>query len=110
MALPSQVLKKHIYPDDFSEDDKLEFDRLDVESKLYHADIYKKDKWLIHLAIIGYIRKQRNGGDDDVILKEDELAEMKAKYKLKSRVFETDVPEFLQDKNHEIYKEITVQE
>ena len=27
-----------------------------------------------------------------------------------SRVFETGVPGFLQDKNHEIYKEITVQE
>ena len=110
MALPSQVLKKTIYPEDFTKDEELEFDRLDVESKLYHADIYRKDKWLIHLAIIAYIRKQRNGNGDDIILKDDELAEMKAQYKLKSLVFETDVPEFLQDKNHEIYKEITVKE
>jgi hypothetical protein len=110
MALPSQVLKKTIYPEDFTEDEKMQFDHLDVESRLYHGDIYKKDKWLIHLAIIAYIRKQRNGNGDDIILKDDELAEMKAQYKLKSLVFETDVPEFLQDKNHEIYKEITVKE
>jgi len=108
--LPSQVLKKQIYPEDFSEDEKLEFDRLDVESKIYHADIYKRDRWLIHLAIIGYIRKQRNGGDDDVILNDDEIAEMKEKYKLKCRVFNTDIPEFLQDKDHEIYKGISTQE
>ena len=110
MALPSQVLKKTIYPEDFTDDEKMQFDHLNVESKLYHADIYKKDKWLVHLAIIAYIRKQRNGGDDDIILNQSELDEMKEQYKLKSLVFQTDVPEFLQDKNHEIYKEITVKE
>jgi len=65
------------FPSDFTDEDKNEYMRLLNLSKFEHADIYEKEKWIIHYAIIMHIRKE-NG--KEVQFTEDELKEIVSKF------------------------------
>ena len=86
MPFKSQEYKYDIYPSTFTEDDKLLFDRLFEESKIYHKKEYEKEPWLITYAVICYINGI-NGRCEDI--KQEEIEELRKVYQLKSRVFET---------------------
>lgn len=57
--IKSNQLKDIPFPDDFTDDDKDEYLRLLNLAKIEHADVYQKEKWVIHYAIIMYIRKEK---------------------------------------------------
>ena len=59
MVIKSNILKVIPYPDEFNDDDKMEYDRLDAEAKIYHENTYKNEHWIIHTAIIAYIRSKK---------------------------------------------------
>lgn len=65
------------FPSDFTDEDKDEYMRLLNLSKFEHADVYEKEKWIIHYAIIMHIRKE-NG--KEVQFTEDELKEIVSKF------------------------------
>lgn len=60
MPIKSNELKEIPFPDEFNDDDKLEYETLLNESKVIHPDIYNNERWIIHYAIIMYIRS-KNG-------------------------------------------------
>lgn len=96
MPLKSQEYKNQIYPSFFSNDDKLLFDRLYEESKIYHPKEHKLEPWLITYAIICYINGINGNGQD---IDKEEVEKLKKIYELKSRIFET--PESDDYKNSE---------
>jgi len=59
MSINSNELKDIPFPDEFTDDDKLEYETLLNQSKVIHSDIYNKDKWIIHYGIIMYIRSKK---------------------------------------------------
>ena len=50
--------KEELYPDDFDEDDKLQFDLLLEQSKMLFPKL-ANDEWLIKTGIIAYMRKNK---------------------------------------------------
>lgn len=104
--IKSNEFKKtdELYPEDFTEEDKIRFDELWEEAKIIHADTFKTDPWIIRLAIIGYIRS--NKGQAEPFSNED-LEHLKSQYKLETREFTTDISNnpYLYDKdNNPIFK------
>lgn len=57
--IKSNDLKDIPYPDDFTEDDKLEYMRLLNIAKVEHEDVFINNKWIIHYGIIMHIRKEK---------------------------------------------------
>lgn len=86
MPLKSQEYKHSVYPSFFNDDDKLLFDRLFEESKIYHPKEHKTDSWLITYAIICYINGINGKGED---INPDEVEKLRKLYEIKNRVFET---------------------
>jgi hypothetical protein len=87
--IKSNILKETPYPEEFTEEDKLEYDRLYAEAKIIHTEIEKETPFIIHTAIIGHIRI-KNGMAQPYT--NEELEEIKKQYELKSRVVECDLP------------------
>ena len=54
----SQKYKKEVYPDDFNEDDKLEFDLLLEQSKIMFPKL-ASEEWLIRTGVIAFLRKKK---------------------------------------------------
>ena len=50
--------KDELYPEDFTEDDKLEFDLLFEQSKMLSPKL-ANDEWLIKKDIYAYMRKKK---------------------------------------------------
>ena len=50
--------KEELYPDDFDEDDKLQFDIFFEQSKIVFPRL-ANDEWLIRKGIFAYMRKNR---------------------------------------------------
>ena len=101
--IKSNILKSVPYPDDFTEDDKIEYDTLYAQAKLIHAQVEAENPFIIHTAIIGYIRAKKGMA---VEFTNEELEAVKNSYKLKSKVIECDVPKdsYLYDEeNNPIY-------
>jgi hypothetical protein len=101
--IKSNILKSVPYPDDFTEDDKIEYDTLYAQAKLIHAQVEAENPFIIHTAIIGYIRGKKGMA---VEFTNEELEAVKNSYKLKSKVIECDVPKdsYLYDEeNNPIY-------
>lgn len=101
--IKSNILKEVPYPDEFSEEDKIEYDKLYAEAKIIHSDIEQETPFIIHTAIIAHIRIKNGYGEPYT---NEELEAVKKQYELKSRVFETVLPEddFAYDKeNNPIY-------
>lgn len=95
MVTPSQRFKNEIYPSDFTDDDKLLYDDLLVQSKLHHPEIAKSDEWILKMAIKAYIRQETGKMK---VLSDDEVEELKEKYKLKNSCFETHLDAEFYDK------------
>ena len=85
--IKSNILKEVPYPDDFSEEDKLEYDKLYAQAKVIHGQVESENPFIIHTAIIGYIRANKGMAEP---FTDEELEAVKNSYKLKSKVIECD--------------------
>jgi hypothetical protein len=97
--IKSNILKTIPYPDEFTEEDKIEYDRLYAEAKLIHADVEKENPYIIYISIIAYIRSKKGMASE---FTDEELMAVKNSYKLKSKVVECDAPEdhYIYDKDN----------
>jgi hypothetical protein len=95
--IKSNILKQVPYPDDFSEEEKIEYDRLYAEAKIIHSTVEQENPFIIHFSIIMHIRAKRPGAEE-IPISNEELEEIKNSYKLKSTVIECK-----EDENHYIY-------
>jgi len=93
--IKSNILKTIPYPDEFTEEDKIEYDRLYADAKLIHSDVEKENPYIIYISIIAHIRAKKGMA---VEFTDEELMAVKNSYKLKSNVVECDAP-----KDHYIY-------
>ncbi len=108
--IKSNILKNHVYPDDFSEEEKLEYDRLYAEAKIIHSDVERENSFIVHFSIIIYIRAKRPGAEE-IPISNEELEQIKESYKLKSTVIECkeDSDHYIYDYDHNpIYAPCTV--
>jgi len=78
--------KEELYPEDFDEDDKLEFDLLLEQSKMLSPKLVKDD-WLIKTGIIAYMRKQKLGDTEPP--SQEEIASIRNQY-TKDTIFYTE--------------------
>lgn len=93
--IKSNILKEVPYPDDFTDDDKIEYDMLYAQSKIIHADIEQENPFIIHISIIGHIRAKKGMA---MPFTDEDLENVKNSYILKSKVIECNEPP-----NHYIY-------
>lgn len=93
--IKSNILKDVPYPDNFDENDKIDYDRLYAQAKIIHSQIEKENPFIIHIAIIGHIRAKKGMEE---IFTDEELLMVKKSYELKSKIINCEVPE-----NHYIY-------
>lgn len=93
--IKSNILKIVPYPDEFTDDDKLEYDALYAQAKIIHQDVEKDNPFIIHMSIIAHIRAKK--GMEEPFTNE-ELEEIKNSYKLNSTIIECNEPE-----DHYIY-------
>lgn len=104
--LKSNQFKKtdELYPEEFTDDDKLRFDELWEQSKTLHSDVHETDPWIIRLAIIGHMRAQKGYAEP---FSNEDLMHLKDQYRLDTREFTTDTSNcpYLYDKeNNPIFK------
>ena len=78
--------KDEIYPEDFDENDKLEFDLLLEQSKMLFPKL-ANDDWLIIKGIFAYMRKQKLGDTEPP--SQEEIASIRNQY-TKDTIFYTD--------------------
>lgn len=101
--IKSNILKQVPYPDEFTDEDKLEYDALYAQAKLIHAQIEQENPFIIHISIIAHIRAKKGMAEP---FTDEDLEAVKNSYKLKSKVIECDAPKdsYLYDKeNNPIY-------
>lgn len=90
MNIKSNQLKAIPYPDEFTEEDKLEYDRLYAQAKILHAEVEKECPFIIHISIIAHIRSNKGLGES---FTNEELEQVKKSYELSSKEFKCDVPQ-----------------
>jgi hypothetical protein len=79
----SQAFKEEIYPDEFTDDDKVNFDSLLAQA----TNIYPSyENWIMKLAIVAYINKENGRG---IPLDQEEAIKLRAKYMNVQAVYET---------------------
>ena len=78
--------KDELYPAEFDEDDKLQFDMYLEQSKLLFPKMVG-DEWLLKMGIKAYMLKEKRGIDEKPT--EEEIAEIKNKY-TKDTIFYTE--------------------
>jgi len=69
--------KDELYPSNYTEDDKLQFDIYLEQSKQYFPKM-ANEEWLLKLAIKAFMEKQKRG--EDKPLSPDEIADIKNQY------------------------------
>lgn len=79
MPVKSCELKDIPFPIEFTDEDKATYEILFNESKTTHPDVYNNERWIIHYAIIMYIRN-KNGYKTP--LSDEELQDIVNKYKV----------------------------
>mgnify|MGYP003334626342 FL=1 len=85
--MKSQIYnKEELYPEDFTDDDKVEFDVLLEQSKVLFPKL-ANDEWLIKKGIIAYINKNKRGDIEPP--SQEEIAEIRNKY-TKDTIFYTE--------------------
>ena len=92
--------KEELYPADFSEDDKLQFDMYLEQSKMLFPKL-ANDEWLIKKGIFAYMRKEKVGDTEPP--SQEEIATIKNQY-TNDTIFYTEPIE-----TEEVVKEITVE-
>ena len=97
--IKSNEFKQTMYPDDFTEEEKLEYDTLSAQAKLIHPEVAKDNPYIIHISIIGYLRAKKGM---ECPFTDEELLKVKESYKLESKVIECKEPEdsYLYDKDN----------
>jgi len=101
--IKSNIIKSVPYPDEFTEEDKINYDTLYAQAKIIHSDVEKENPFIIHTAIIAHIRALNGHAVD---FTNEELEAVKNSYKLPSKVVECNEPEnsYIYDKeNNPIY-------
>ena len=78
--------KDELYPEDFTEDDKLEFDMLFEQSKMLFPKL-ANDDWLIKKGIFAYMRKNKMGDVEPP--SQEVIAKIRNQY-TKDTIFYTD--------------------
>ena len=78
--------KEELYPEDFTEDDKLEFDMLFEQSKMLFPKL-ANEEWLIKKGIYAYRRKNKMGDTEPPAM--EEIAKIRNQY-TKDTIFYTD--------------------
>jgi hypothetical protein len=78
--------KDEIYPDDFNDDDKLEFDVLLEQSKILFPKLAGED-WLIKKGILAYMRKNKLGDTEPP--SQEEISDIRNQY-TKDTIFYTE--------------------
>ena len=69
--------KEELYPSNYTEDDKLQFDIYLEQSKQYFPKM-ANEEWLLKLAIKAFMEKQKRG--EDKPLSPEEIADIKNQY------------------------------
>jgi len=69
--------KDEIFPDDFTEDDKIQFEMYLEQSKLLFPKL-SGEEWLIKQAVFAYMRKEKRGDVEPV--SQDEIAAIRNQY------------------------------
>jgi len=69
--------KEELYPEDFTEDDKLQFDLYLEQSKMLFPKLMN-DEWLIKKGIFAYMRKTKMGDTEPP--SQEEIAMIKNQY------------------------------
>jgi len=70
--------KEEIYPEDFDEDDKLQFDLFLEQSKMLFPKL-ANEEWLIKKGIFAYMRKQKLGDTEPP--SQEEIASIRNQYR-----------------------------
>jgi hypothetical protein len=79
----SQAYKEEIYPDEFTDDDKVNFDSLLAQA----INIYPNyESWIMKLAIVAYINKENGRG---IPLDKEEALKLREKYLNIQPIYET---------------------
>ena len=76
MLKSQQFNKDELYPEDFTEEDKLNFDILFQQSLILFPKL-KNDDWLAKHAVIAYIRKEKG---QSFSISEEDINIVKEKY------------------------------
>lgn len=79
----SQAYKEDIYPEDFDDDDKLNFDTLLAQALTIYPNI---EIWIMKLAIIAHINKEKGKG---VPLDREEAEKLRERYLNIKPIYET---------------------
>lgn len=84
--IPSQEMNKEFYPDNFTEEDIINFDLLVAEAKRIYP---KYEEWMIKLAVTAHINNEKGLGIPST---KEEIEELKSKYDLSDKkVYETPI-------------------
>ncbi len=78
--------KEEIYPEDFTEDDKVEFDILLEQSKTLFPKL-ANEEWLIKKGIFAFMKQKKLGSTEPP--SQEEIAEIRNKY-TKDTIFYTE--------------------
>lgn len=85
----SQKYKNEVYPEDFDEDEKLDFDLLLEQSKMMFPKI-ANEEWLIRSGIMAYMRKKKLGDVEPPT--DEEIAKMRNAYINENSVYYYEEP------------------
>ena len=92
--MKSQVYNKEgLYPEDFTDEEKIEFDLLLEQSKMLFPKL-ANEEWLIKQGIIAFINKRKRGDVEPP--SQEEIAELRNKY-TKDTIFYTEPIETPED-------------
>jgi hypothetical protein len=95
--LPSQQMNKDIYPECFTDEDKVNFDILVAEAKRIFP---KYEEWMIKIAVSAHIYQEKGL---TIPKSKEEIEELKSKYDLTdTKLYETPVDECIEIKHKEI--------
>lgn len=105
MVIKSNILKNPVYPEDFTEEDKMKFDELSNEAQIIHKNVYENEPFIIYYSIVFYIRKLKGLEQS---FTDDELQNLIKSYELKNTNIKCngDEIDYLYDKeNNPIFKD-----
>jgi hypothetical protein len=91
----SQTFNEDIYPNDFDDDDKFNFDNLLAQTTLIYPNC---ENWIMKLAIIAHINREKGQA---IPLNREESLKLREKYLSNVKgVYETPKREILEDENN----------
>lgn len=86
MMKSQQYNKDEIYPEDFTDEDKLNFD-IYLQQALQLFPQYTTEQWLVKDAIRAYIRREKGQG---IEVSQEEVEELKKKYNENKYIYYTE--------------------